>query len=294
MKSAIFILAIALIFTTMNVSAQDCTGCETIVGMIENLVLNNVSESDILTTIEAVCNNVPGFTAICDSIAEEGLAEIFQYISQNESPAQICTQLGLCSSKTRSFIPHIKKPIQVKSGDSMECAECEQVISMMEQWADSPMNQKDIITAIEAFCTYVPGFESTCDQIVVTGVPTIITWIDEYENSTVVCGQMELCTAMVEQKPVLKAPLDDCSSCQEIIFMMETYLSMNASQSSIVTYLEIACAVVPQWSAQCDAVILSEVPQIISWIEANETPTEVCTSLAICSSVQNLGTIVIS
>jgi len=288
----VLVAALALVFTA--VSAQDCTSCTTLVGMIEELYLNGYTENETLSIVESFCTNIPGFTQICDQIAVEGLDEIFAYIKQNEDPTQVCTELGFCSKK-RMLLPIPTKPMIPAS---TECTECGQVIAMIENWMANSLNEKQIITAVEAFCTYVPGFETTCDQIIETGVPTVISYIIEYENASVVCGQIGMCgaefkAAIVAAKPKSKSPLDDCSVCQEIIYFIENYAESSSSISSIETYLEIACAIVPSWKSQCDTVITTGVPQIVQWLEANEDSQQVCTQLEQCSSI-SLGKVALN
>jgi saposin len=296
----IALFAFLALFSLSNVHAQECDSCTLVVGWIENWVDNNETETTILGWIEQICNAFPGYSAVCDQIADQGLTQIIAWINQDESPDTICQQLGLCTSlhKSQSAKPanlfnlkDIKKmnalpkitipgfPKAKSPKQDVECSGCEEAIGVIETWLDNTSNQDEVITAVEIVCSYMPDWESTCDNIVTVGVPTVINWIEEYENSTLVCGQLGMCSALMKKPVTLQ---DDCTVCQQIVSMIETYAESNTAEQTIVSYLDIACALVPAWSSQCDSVIASEVPQILQWIEANETPQEICAQLDVC------------
>jgi saposin len=279
-----FIIAIfALFFFSSVARAQDCTACTSLIGVIEGFVEQGMNSSQIQAYIQAVCDLIPGFQSTCDALAEQGIDEVVAWINQNEDPEQICQQLGLCSSKKPAVAT---KPTKVAS--TAECSACENVIATVENWLDSTSNQQEVITAIEVVCTYMPEWSTTCDAIIAWGVPTTVAWIEEYENPTAVCGQLALCNASVA-KPKMLTGLDGCSICQEIVYMVENYISLGSTTTEIETYVDIACTVIPQWTQQCENYISSEVPSIIQWIENDETPQTVCTQLGTCSSKKNIN-----
>jgi len=304
MKVAI-IFALFALFAASN--AQNCGSCEIVIQIIETYVENNATEQQILQALDTLCTLFPQYQATCDQIASQTLGQIISYIEDNETPTQVCTQLGLCSSSSpysvtmgKFNIPlkdvlklqDLPKPSHTKGqgcGQSVECGSCEDVISVIETWLDQSGNQQEVITAVEIVCTYMPGWETTCDAIVAAGVPTVVNWIDTYENSTVVCNQLGMCGAVAEEKPtpVEVQSSDDCSECTQIVSTIENYLASNYSLSIIETYLDIACNFVPQWTSVCENFIVQELPQIIAMIEAEEDPQTICTSLGACSSKSN-------
>jgi saposin len=302
---ASFIVALTiglLAFSSMvNYSeAQSCGTCEDVIGFITNWVENNSTDQEIISYLDTVCTYLQGYSQICDAIANQGVEEVIQWIKQNESPETICTQLGLCTSsrpakhyKVSSDIisklitlptvklstqPKIKIPTN-KVQDPVECSACEEVINVVENWLDTTSNQQEVITAVEVVCTYMPDWESTCDNIISVGVPTVINWIEEYENSTTVCGQLSMCPL-----PKIVKPQDDCSSCDSIVSMIESYVATQTTEATIESYLDIVCTLVPQWSSACDNIVSTYVPQIITMLEADQTPQDVCNEIGFCSN----------
>jgi len=272
MKSIIIIVLAALIatFSAPVRSQAECSACTSLVTMIETAVQNNVNESEIAALVTIICGYVPEYQTVCDTFAESALQEVIAYIKNNEDPDQICTQLGFCSN------------VELPSNSGAFCTECEQVIDTVETWLSVSGNQKSVIVAVETICTWGPinGWEATCDQILQTGVPTAIEWISEHENSTIVCGQFNLCES------AMKTPLpqDSCGTCEAIVTFIQSYVAANATQAEIQQYLNIACNMIPGWSSTCEAFVGQELPAIIKYLENSQTPSQVCTTIGLCSS----------
>jgi len=304
MKLILVIFALLAFSSYSTVKAQDCGTCELVVNFIEQWVESNATESQILTYLDTICALFPSYQTTCDAVANQGLAQIITWINADETPETICTQLGMCSSKinkplfnkvspkiTNIKIPNftdlkhvtLPKPSKIVSKptkvNDAECSGCDEVISVIENWLEQANNQQEVISAVEIVCTYMPGWETTCDAIVSTGVPTVVNWIETEENSTVVCDQLELCGTT---KVIHVA--DDCGECSQVITMIENYVATNTSESAIENYVSIACTFVPQWTSMCTQYIDGEVPQIIQWIEQNESAATICSQIGLCSS----------
>jgi hypothetical protein len=278
MKS-IIILIFALLALFSASKAQECTECTLVISMVESWVEQNATEAQILQFLDTLCTIVPSYQAVCDQIAESSLAQIIAYINQDQTPTEVCTEIGMCTSMEFQLIKNFFLATKV---NDLECGSCEDVISTIEQWLDASNNQQEVITAIEVVCTYMPDWETTCDAMVEAGVPTVVTWIDTYENSTVVCDQLGLCTPTTPFKIFHSS--DECGECEQIVTVIENYVASNATESAIESYLDIACTVVPQWTDVCENVIAQEIPQIITLLEQEEDPQAVCTALDLCSS----------
>jgi len=291
MKSLFIVLFALLALSTSTVKAQECATCELVVQFIEQWVESNATDAEILQYLDTICSLFPGYQSTCDSIAEQGLAQIIAWINQNETPTQICTQLGQCtSSKTSTAnkfnvpsltrlqkfmtgLPKITKPV---APQGVECGGCEEVITVIEQWLENTDDQSTVITAIEVVCTYMPGWETTCDAMVAAGVPAVVNWIATYQNSTVVCDELGMCQAEVVHVA------DDCGECQQIVATIENYVTSNQSEQTVEEYMETVCKLIPQWTSICGSGISGELPEIMDMIAAEENPLAICTSVGYC------------
>jgi len=276
MQKLLICILFAMMAFSSTVKAQGCIECETIIQLVETWVESNATDTEILQYLDTICNLFSQYAPVCDSIASQGLKQVLVWINQNESPSTICEQLGLCTSLKLQKVKPVAKPI----GDG-ECDSCETIVGTIENWIENANNQDEVITAIEVVCTYMPGWENFCDLAFSYGIPKLVNWIAENENSSQLCVQLGACQAKVE---VVTQIGDDCDSCEEIVTAIEIYIANNTTETAIENIVDIACALIPQWQNICDTVVSEEVPQIIDWINENQTPSQICTQLGLCSS----------
>jgi len=206
-----------------------------VVTFIETYVENGATNTTILAYLEALCAATP-YGPICDAIVEQGINEIIAWIKNDETPAEVCTQLQLCNTTSKLSVllskfkfptPQYNKPVSVQGA---ECGSCEEVISVIENWLNIADNQAEVVQTVEVVCTYMPGWETTCDAIVAAGVPDVVNWIDTYENATQVCNQLGLCAS---KKIIVHQVNDDCGYCTELISFIETWLANSATTTQI-------------------------------------------------------------
>jgi saposin len=278
--------------------AQNCELCETVITLVETWVEANATEQEIIQYLNTICALFPQYQQTCDQIADQGVGQVIQWIEQNETPTQVCTQLGFCTSSKGVSMPSPKTALRIakllpqppkpKVNDDAECDVCEEVIGYIENWLANSDDQEQVITAVEVVCTYMPEWENTCDAIIAAGVPEVINWILTYENNTVVCGQLGLCDAVVPQAEAPKLPADSCDDCTTVIGYIESWVAANATESEIVTYLETICTLLPQYQQICSSIIATEIPAIIADLEANQPPATICAEIGLCSGQKSL------
>jgi len=288
-------LAVSCTFFAPAQAQVNCGLCETVITLVETWVENNATETEIEQYLNTICALFPQYQATCDQIADQGLAQVIQWIEQNETPTQICTQLGFCTSNKGTVMPSPHKSLlnqlskilapPKKVSDDAECDTCEEVIGYIETWLENSNNQQDVVTAVEVVCTYMPDWETTCDAIIAAGVPEVVNWIATNENSTVVCIQLGLCDGEIPQViSEVAIPDDDCDDCTEVLGYIEDWIAANATQQQIVQYLDTLCSLIPNYETLCDTIVETEIPAIIADLEANQPPAVICNELGLCTS----------
>jgi len=76
-----------------------------------------------------------------------------------------------------------------------------------------------------------------------------------------------------------------CAVCQLVVTTVEAFLKSNATIDQIEQKLDQLCEALPSpYDAQCVDLVNTNLPQIIEWLEQNETPQAVCAQLDLCSS----------
>jgi saposin len=174
-----------------------------------------------------------------------------------------------------------------------DCDICKTLIDAIESWIEDNKTISQIESDLDQVCAWVPPFAPVCDQFVAWGIPDIVNYIKNNEDPTTFCTQIGICAAKKAKAPkVSKAPKKpkdiNCDMCTYVIQSMESWLEQNATVQQIEQNLETLCALIPGFTAQCDAIVLQEVPQIIQWIEQNESPNDICTQLGFCNSTRRL------
>jgi len=252
----------------------DCDICKTLIASIEKWMAQNATVDQIEADLDQVCQLVPAFDSVCETFVEWGVPDIVNWIETNEDPTTVCSEMFICAK------PKVRQA---------NCYMCTYVIGAMESWMEQNATVNEVEQYLDQLCTLVPDMQAQCTAIVNTGVPEVISWIEQNENSTQVCAQLGFCTgrnrvhkAMLKAKA--KARQDQCFICETVISSVEQWVADNSTEQQIEQYVDTLCTLVPSFQTQCDAMVAAEVPQIISWIQQNETPQQICTNLGLCNS----------
>jgi len=177
-------------------ASTECTVCTLVVGAVEKELANNATEADIIKLLDSICGDVPGFKTACDAIVANGVPTVISWIETHENATVVCGLLGLCPKvgKALSFAPRL---FQNAIQSSAECQACQGGVGFIESWLAENATESMIAKALEStVCKLIPNIQSTCDAIAQTGITTVISWIKQYDNSTIVCQKLKVCTAI--------------------------------------------------------------------------------------------------
>eukprot|EP00026_Physarum_polycephalum_P015257 Phypoly_transcript_15895.p2 GENE.Phypoly_transcript_15895~~Phypoly_transcript_15895.p2 ORF type:complete len:113 (+),score=18.60 Phypoly_transcript_15895:545-883(+) len=96
------------------------------------------------------------------------------------------------------------------------------------------------------------------------------------------------CVVALQQPVVMKPQADalECEACHVIVNAIDSWLAENSTVGYVDARLFKVCALIPHAAKTCDAIVVAGVPQVINWIETNETPEIACgpTQLKVCTS----------
>jgi len=187
-----------------------------------------------------------------------------------------------------AFVAAKPQKVQKPHKAQTDCDICKTLIDAIESWIEDNSTISQIESDLDQVCSWVSPWATVCDQFVAWGIPDIVNYIKTNEDPTTLCSQMGLCSAKKPKAPK-KIPKDvNCDMCTYVIGAVETWLEQNATVQQIEQNLEQLCDLIPGFTAQCDAIVVAQVPQIVQWIEQNETPTSICTQLGFCTSTRKM------
>eukprot|EP01117_Protostelium_nocturnum_P002505 TRINITY_DN1321_c0_g1_i5.p1 TRINITY_DN1321_c0_g1~~TRINITY_DN1321_c0_g1_i5.p1 ORF type:complete len:284 (-),score=74.27 TRINITY_DN1321_c0_g1_i5:169-1020(-) len=282
MKVATVFFALLAITT---VSAGLCAECKLVIGAVEGYLESNSTVAEITADLEKACSQMPEFSFFCDELVDYGIPYILQLLENSESTDTVCQQLGFCSSKKPQ-----KLIANVKVGESLQCEGCEYLVGAIESWVESKVSAKTIEKRLDTVCELIPGFASICEQYVKMGVPKLIAYIEQAENSTVVCQQLKVCTSSSPVfSPIKSLKSAECNACLTVFTEVLSELQSGSALPDVEkAILNGVCANAPNtFKATCDYVAQEGFDYINSKIQ-NATPQKICGHIRVCSSVPRL------
>lgn len=274
MMKIVYAIVALLAVMGSTARADNCSECEEVVQLVEGYLLNNSTLTQVEQALDAICQYVQGYEAVCEKLIDYGLQEAIQFIKENESPQTLCGQIGLCSA---AVVPMPKK----QRLSNTECDGCEQLIGYFDQWIASDKTEQQIEQALDQLCKYIPSIQSTCDQMVQQGVPAVINFIKANDNATALCQRFGVCAAKQRPIKVNLAAMDGCTDCKAVMGIVLSYLERNATISEIETFLKNnVCTIMPGFESTCDQVV-DQLPSVVSILQS-VGPDAACQRVGLC------------
>jgi saposin len=168
------------------------------------------------------------------------------------------------------------------------CSICTAIVGFVESYVEQNATIAQIQARLDAACALTGPYASECKALVDQYLPQIIAWIEKNETPADICTQLGVCN-----DKIVKAPEDGfCSICEAIVGFVESYVEQNATIAQIQARLDAACALTGPYASECKALVDQYLPQIIAWIEKNETPADICTQLGVCNTGKQIAAVV--
>jgi len=172
---------------------------------------------------------------------------------------------------------------------AQDCAICQQIVSFVENWVENNSSIADIEQYLEIVCTLAPDtWQQPCDALVDYGVEEVIEWIQENENATTLCSQLNLCSSPKKlSAPLRKAPKPtdaNCDICIQVVGLIENWVESNYTEQEIANYLDQICSLIPGFSQICDQIVDYGLSYIINYIQNDENATQICQQIGFCSN----------
>ncbi|KAJ3425619.1 hypothetical protein M0812_28064 [Anaeramoeba flamelloides] len=246
-----------------------CTICEAVMSFVEKWLAEEKSLEEIETLLEKVCTFLPSsYESLCDSIIEQYLPVIIQYLEQEIPPAKICELIGLCSAE-------VEEPQDIK------CIACTTVVGFVEKFLAEGNTEEEIIKLLEDVCQFLPNsYKSICDSIIEQYLPAIIQYIEQELPAQKICELIGLCSAEAEEPQDIK-----CIACTTVVGFVEKFLAEGNTEEEIIKLLEDVCQFLPNsYKSICDSIIEQYLPAIIQYIEQELPAQKICELIGLCSA----------
>jgi len=77
-----------------------------------------------------------------------------------------------------------------------------------------------------------------------------------------------------------------CTICTTVGMQVEKWIAENATEQEIIDRLQTFCNALGPVAPECQSLVAQYLPQLIEWIENKESPVVFCTTVGLCTSVE--------
>ncbi|XP_071553220.1 prosaposin isoform X1 [Temnothorax nylanderi] len=163
-----------------------CIICEFAMQYIDKAIGNQKTRDKIEKAVHGVCNHLPKTVAKeCNSFVDEYADALISILSEDVTPKEACTVLGLCKVSM----------IQIQESVS-ECALCRAIISHIVKLLGNSTVDAEIEKVVKKVCYYLPADrQDKCDKMVEIYGPSIINMLKDQVDSDKMCSKMGLCSS---------------------------------------------------------------------------------------------------
>jgi saposin len=142
--------------TPIDLNADKCDECKTIVGTVEGILAQNSTEQEIEVIMDKLCKLLgnSSFAPICEGIAGN-IPAIIQMLENKYTPDEVCAMVGMCNSTSTRVNVAIDK-----------CDVCEEIVGLAEGALAQNKTEEEIETLLNEMCS--GALDSHVDWLFVT------------------------------------------------------------------------------------------------------------------------------
>lgn len=279
---------------TMLATANDdlpCDLCKQLVKHLKDVLTTNTTEEEFLAMLKGICLHTKSFKTECLEIVNDNFMKIYQFLTKELNPEEVCKEANLCPKKNRVSdenlhlidhgasvlvdLPEVSVASPIKS---TECRICKMVISLVQKEMNKPEYEHNIEKVLEKICTIMPRSErSKCDHFIQTYYDTLIKLLVDQTDPTIICQLLDLCPTAV----VIRNEL--CPICQYVMRFLEQELQNPEEQEKLEDTVRKICRIVPaSEQKQCQSFIQDYTSLILSVLSVELDPNMVCPALKLC------------
>ena len=263
-----------------------CDMCTKVVQYIEQLIVDQTVESEIVTLVEQLCNNFPSpYSTLCDTVVEQYLPVIMQWIEQGIEALDICTNIGLCTAtkakKVARFPGKIALPKNYKNG--FGCDMCTKIIGYVESLLKDQTVESEIASLVDQLCTtFSSPYSELCKTVIDTYLPLILQWLEEGLEALDICTKIGLCTTT---KQSLRIPVKEdntaCETCEKWFQWSQQKLS-EITVEGLWKFISEDCPDIPYLQYFCAIINEQNIETIVALINAQIPPEKACQIIKLC------------
>ena len=183
---------------------RGCAGCKTAVGVLENWVASNKTETQIIELFDNFCTLFTNTEVQepCERLIEFGVPKVINFLEKRFPPERICTIVGACVkpallAPSGKIVAGTDASPFVADGKEVLCDGCKIMVDAVHAWVNAPSMRNMIDSLFDKMCVLFNStdFQPVCEDIVNYGIDKIIKFTQDKLTSERVCGLIKVCPA---------------------------------------------------------------------------------------------------
>uniref|UniRef100_A0A8C1C354 Prosaposin n=1 Tax=Cyprinus carpio carpio TaxID=630221 RepID=A0A8C1C354_CYPCA len=314
------------VWSKPQMKSVPCDLCKEVLVVVEQLLKDNATESELLGYMEKACQLIPdeGMADQCKEIVDNYFPVLMDIIQgELDDPGVVCGALGLCVSQQAALakaqlmsneippvdlnqrvnpflinIPQLLYPQEKtketpKQTDGDVCQDCVTLISDTQEEAKANSSFINTLLArVESQCDLLgPGLSDTCKQYISQYGPLVFIQLMSMQAKDI-CSRAGFCPP--QKKSVHMEKLMPAKSIPAVktfpATKLETPVKAKPAKEQIVQAVEKVCDFLPSTlTAQCKDLIETYGKAIIDLLVQEADPKTICSLLGLCNGVSYAG-----
>lgn len=162
-----------------------CVVCEFLMQYMEKAIKNKNTKDRIEKVVHTACNHLPkSISKECNDFVDQYADIVIDLLSQEVSPKEICTLIGLCQADLQKIIDSIA-----------ECALCQAIVSSIDTILVNPKVDKKIEEVVGKSCKLLPATkQGKCTMMLEIYEQSIINLLKRGVDTKKICQKLSLCS----------------------------------------------------------------------------------------------------
>ena len=267
-----------------NDVSKVCLVCEFVLQEFASHWSPNMTYTDFLAELIAVCVTEPGISKECEALAELYGQDIYEALSGEVPADQVCTSLHLCSSSLslETFAVDALTP-------GTKCLLCEILLEQIANGLYQNFTLADLDKNLDKLCLKLGEYASECETLVVLFGEEVYQALIGGIPANVVCTNIKLCNATSEGSSTEVAMVDAvestfvCELCEDLLAESASYIPKNATIAEVRAILKADCQKnFGNLTEECEAFVFLFATDIYDALTGDVPPEQVCTAIYMC------------
>jgi saposin len=262
-------------------NAFTCTLCQTVVQMVEKVMVDTKVEADVQALVGKVCLKFPApYDTLCQSLVGQFIPTIMEYLEQGLEKLDVCRKIKMCPKA--DAVSANKFDV----AGPLTCTICTTIVSSVEQYIIDQKTEAEAIALLKKLCVKFPApYNTLCDTLVEQYVPQIMQWAEQGIEKVEICKKLKFCTdgKMLRTANGWKPSALSCSVCQTIVKYVEETITSSSFTEQVEFLINKLCAKLPdQYVDLCTTTVNEYIPYMLQLLEQGVEKIDICTRIKMC------------